>query len=133
MPCEALDVYFNGGREMTPAEVAAADASARCMLEALRDGTPANHFIHSSENGGQYEYRLHYYVLPDGVVGSVDFEEDLGGGARETFRATRDDAFFDECLAQTELEPLVSCLLGPGTFPALEPDACIDAEPTCPE
>ena len=126
-------MYFDGGREMTPDEIAAADASARCMLEALRDGTPAHHSVHRSENGGQFDYRLHYYVLPEGVVGSLDYEADLSAGAREMYRGTRDDAFFTECLAETELEPLLSCLVGEQSFPPLEPDACIDAEPICPE
>ncbi len=136
--CEPLNVYFNASEEMTPDEVAAADASARCMLEALRDGTEAHHSITSAENDGQYENRLHYYVLPEGVVGSLDYEADLTAGARETFRATRDAAFFDACLAETELVPLVTCLvgterLGGGDFPALDLDMCIDAEPVCPE
>lgn len=132
VPCEALEVYFNA-REMTPDEIAAADASARCMLEALRDGTAAHHSLHLSENAGQYDYRLHYFVLPDGVVGSLDYEADLSAGARETYRGTRNDAFFAACLAETELEPLVGCLVGGGHFPALDLDLCIDAEPVCPE
>jgi hypothetical protein len=138
MPCEPLNVYFQATDEMTPEEVAAADASARCMLEALRDGTEADHSITSIEIDGQYEYRLHYVVLPDGVVGSMDWVEDLSAGKQETYRQTRDAAFFDTCLAETELEPLVSCLVGTleqggGFFPALDLDLCIDAEPICPE
>ncbi len=133
--CEAIAVDF--GKELTPKQIAAADASARCMLEALRDATPATHDVSAGINGGQYQNHVRYFVLPEGVVGSVDYSEDKTGGARETFRATRDAAFFDACLAETELEPLLACLVtipkaGPD-FPPLDPDACIDAEPVCPE
>ena len=64
---------------------------------------------------------------------------DKSGGKRETYRPARDAAFFDECLAQTELEPLVACLVshpeggGSSYFPALDVDVCIDGEPVCPE
>lgn len=135
--CDAIDLDFSEGK-MTPEEIAAADAAARCMLEALRDATPAVHAAAVGENGGQYQNRVRYFVLPEGVVGSLVYAEDKSGGKRETYRATRDAAFFDECLAQTELEPLVSCLVSiPGnggpSFPALDPDQCIDAEPICSE
>jgi hypothetical protein len=134
--CDAIDLDFSDGK-MTPEEIAAADAAARCMLEALRDATPAVHSVAAGVNGGQYQNRVRYFVLPEGVVGSVVYSEDKSGGKRETYRATRDAAFFDECLAQTELEPLVACLVpipkaGP-SFPALDPEACIDGEPMCSE
>jgi hypothetical protein len=138
IPCQRLDVHFDSSGEVTPEDIADADASARCMLEALRDGTPADHSITVNRIDGQYVYEAHYYVLPDGVVGSLESFEDLGGGTRERYRQTREDAFFDECLTQRELEPLVACLVGTnqldgGFFPALDLDACIDGEPMCPE
>jgi hypothetical protein len=136
--CDAIELDFSDGK-MTPEEIAAADAAARCMLEALRDATPAVHSVAAGVNGGQYQNRVRYFVLPEGVVGSLVYSEDKSGGKRETYRPARDAAFFDECLAQTELEPLVACLVphpeggGSSYFPALDVDVCIDGEPACPE
>jgi hypothetical protein len=123
----AVDAGFGGP---TPEQIAATDGPARCMLEAMRDGIPAAHVITWSPDGGVFWDRMIYHVLPDGVVGFDDHGEDLGSGVDEMYRRRRDDAFFDECLAQTE--PPLGCLLGQ-SFPPLDREACIDDVPRCPE
>jgi len=135
-PCDAVHLNFYDGEEMTPEAIAAADAAARCILEALRDGSPAVHLASNSDETGQFSDHVRYQVLPDGVVGTLTWADDLVTGKREVYRATRDAAFFEACLAETELMPLAACVvpgLGGGSFPALDLDACIDGEPMCPE
>jgi hypothetical protein len=129
--CEPIDISV-AVEYLTPEQAAAVDASARCMLEALRDGIPAVHHVASSPDGGAFSDRMAYSVLPDGVVGFDDWNADLGYGMDETYRQTRDDAFFDECLAQ--VEPPLGCLVG-RNFPPLvfDVDGCIDAAPRCPD
>jgi hypothetical protein len=80
-----------------------------------------------------------YVVLEDGVVTSVDWQEDLNGGRSEAFRALREPAFFEACVVATDLAGILLCLLPvtpsigcPSHGPA-DLDACIDAEPICPE
>ncbi len=127
--CDPISIHLQTGQEPTTEQEAAVDASARCMLEALRDGTSAVHSVSWSTNGGQYSTNLAYYVLSGGIVGSQNGFEDLGGGFDETYRHTRDDAFFDECLGQSQ-SPL-GCVLG-SDFPPLDREACIDDVPSCP-
>jgi hypothetical protein len=126
--CEPIRIDLGPGEELEPDEAAVVDASARCMLEAMRDGTPAVHTISSSPYGGQYFDFMAYHVLADGVVGTDEWGEDLSSGTAEVYRRTHDDAFFDECLTQNEY-PL-GCLLG-SAFPPLDREACIDDVPRC--
>lgn len=129
--CDTLRLDFQG---LAAEQVAEETATARCILEALRDGTPAVHVASRSEEDGQFFDQVRYHVLPGGVVGSWSWADDLVTGEREAYRATRGAEYFDACLAETELEPLVDCVaFGDGeAFPALDDAACL-GEPTCTE
>lgn len=66
--------------------------------------------------------RAHGGVVAVAIVGWVS-------GKQEMFRQARPDAFFDDCLAREDPEV---CLLQVNLQP-LDPDACIDDVPKCPE
>jgi hypothetical protein len=150
LPCDAVHVDFqwtdgSGGvpqpdpKLMTADDIASAEAATRCVIENLRDRTPGRFMIEWREVGGEYDIITNYFVLPDGVVVSISALEDLGASAEEAFRALRDPTYFDECLTRTELGPLVQCIaVGPewggiSGIPAIDPDACVNAEPACPD
>lgn len=123
--------------DMTPEEIAAADAAARCILEALRDGTSGAFTVSWSEESGQNAATTRYFVLDTGVVASFSAVLDLGASAVQAFRAPREAAYFDGCLAETELVPLMRCIaVLPESYdvadiPAIDSVACIDGAPQC--
>lgn len=127
--CEPIDVDLAPGGDFAPENAAAADPSARCMLEAMRDSTPAKHIIAWTPDGGVEADNMVYHVLRDGVVGLDEWNADLGSGTTEVYRRMQDDAFFDECLAQDD--DLLGCLVGVD-FPPLDREACVDDVPRCP-
>ncbi len=127
--CDPILIDVSGVTDLSAEQVAANEVGARCMLEALRDGTPAVHTVEPWPLDPEYGRRVTYHVLPDGIVG---FDANWDGGVRgrrETFRRARPDAFFDECLAREHPE---ECLLQV-YFPPLDPEACIDDVPRCPD
>ena len=141
IPCPTVDVAVEVQDEwvvdMTPEEIATADANARCVLEQMRDGAIGSYSVHVLEDQGFASSQTRYSVLAEGVVASVHTTYDLEETVAESYRQLRDASFFEECLAQTELVPLVQCLAPPtessiAEIPAIDPDACVDAEPACP-
>jgi hypothetical protein len=144
IPCADVDVYLTEGDagpepEMSPEEIAAADEAARCVLHGLRDGTVGHYRVSWSESGGQYSARTEYFVLDGGVVAVASADEDLSSHAVQAYRPARDPMYFDDCLAATELVPLVRCiaatpaLQGVADVPALQAGSCIGAVPQCPD
>jgi hypothetical protein len=141
IPCPTVDVAVETQDEwvvdMTPEEIATADANARCVLEQMRDGAIGSYEVHVSEDQGFASSHTRYSVLAEGAVASVHTTYDLEETVAESYRQLRDGSFFEECLAQTELVPLVQCLATPtessiAGIPAIDPDACVNAEPECP-
>jgi hypothetical protein len=147
-PCGDLDLPMSSTGEVCPAALyelgeitdeAAAEAlvDARCIVEALRDGTAGRYAIDLNVDGGFFSYRATYFVLDGGVVTVVDSQEDLDGQHYEAYRALREPAFFAACASATDLPGLLPCLLpttpnlGCATEGPVDHDACIDATPIC--
>ncbi|MFO0635039.1 MAG: hypothetical protein U0168_19520 [Nannocystaceae bacterium] len=144
IPCADVDVYLTEGDagpepEMSPEEIAAADEAARCVLHGLRDGTVGHYRVSWSESGGQYAARTEYFVLDGGVVAVASATADLGSAAVQAYRPARDPMYFDDCLAATELVPLVRCIAalpelhGVEGVPAIQAGSCIGEVPQCPD
>lgn len=149
MPCAAVTLYFEtepdcedaglGLQPSTPEEQVATEEAARCVLTAMRDGTPASHAITLSFDGGVRQSSTRYTVLDAGVVTYTERIDDLSGSARERYLEARDAAWFDTCLAAPDLVGLVPCLWVPdGAFECSEAplgpvdtDACLGEAPQC--
>jgi hypothetical protein len=130
-PCDEAVIAVSGDElDMTPEEIVAADAAARCIIQGIRDGEPAFYRLTFTEDSGVLDQHTRYFVLPEGTLASISEWNDLSFQASDVYRQPRDPAFFDACLAETELLALEDCLANGA---ALDPDACIDGEPQCAE
>lgn len=156
IPCETVALQFvaspdcetgvYGFTEDTLDNRDAIEAAARCVLTALRDGTPASHVIDIDTYEGIASLETRYTVLDAGVLTFVDSRYDNAGYASERYLSLRDAAWFDACLAAPDLEGLVPCLWGPiegldgeggfacGDVPLgpVDASACVGETPACP-
>ena len=150
IPCGPVDLGFTeeitcdtGAYEFDQSTLAdrdAIEAAGRCVLTALRDGTPAMHNV--SMFAGSSSISTRYTVLDAGVLTYVESWEDLSGDASERYLGVRDAAWFDACLAAPDLEGLLPCLwypvgdetaeCGGVLLSPVDRSACIGETPTCP-
>lgn len=156
IPCAPVELHFVGESdceagtyafgEATLADLAGTEAAARCVLESMRDGEPAEHAI-TLAPGGYETVPGRYVVLDAGVVTEISWFEDKAGSVDQWLLAPRDTAWFDACLAAPDLHGLVPCLwparvpalgqsgatpCGDGPFGPVDLDACVGEEPVCP-
>jgi len=156
MPCAAVELHFSGASDCgagtyafgdsTLADLAGTQAAARCVLQSMRDGEPAEHRI-DLDPGSYDEVLARYVVLGAGVVTEVSQFTAGAGPVEQRLLAPRDAAWFDACLAAPDLDGLVPCLwpggnpglatsgatpCGDGPLGPVDVDACVGEDPACP-